>query len=906
MIQGLEDAQAVKQLTPDQEKVSLNELKQESATIDKKAMSMISKINDIFDRIEDGEFSKLDSEQNRILSKINNEVLVVYVEKISEYEQKIKNSSDIAEITNIIKAQKKVIQQIREEANVVANIVGIEIHKILNVSVKNDVKETNPEDAKSVDTENVDTKGVEETKKTDKEQLSEHEREIIKYVVEGVKNSFQHVNKDSDVDVVKFWKAVAEYDIEEEGGVTGPALARIMNVIMKEVADGDTSFNEWADVVAFVEDAKSVYTKNDVKKTNPEDAESIDIENIDTKGVEETKKTDKEQLSEHERKAMEDAMVGIKNSFKHVNKNVDAEIVRFWKSVAEEDIEEDGGVIGPSLPRVMNVIMKEVSTEETAFNKWDDVVAFVEDGKTTEEVEDVGEIKKTKLEQADEVLTFFDEVGDVDNVNTDKSEQEISWYEVQKLAKKHEKGSPVIGKELRNIKAEMSQRDALINKLKKGAKKTNAVKDLKEFKARSVQRLYQIIQEEIVIFEQQETHKKDAGEQAVEGALENQKEINEFYDEIIIDAKNNHSKNSPQIKTVVFGIEKQIKDKKNEIGKAKSKKEKQIKIAEVSSLKLELAQKLQNIIKEKIEIEEQKNAKIQKNKQESKKKRGKKIQSNEQNNDIKQFEVNEQEINDEIDILFDSGEMEKYIGTGKSKKVQKNRDRIEKYKKEIFDNIVKQEQASGQVIDRHLAVLDYVRKQRAPKVISILEKQLESIKLQTVVNNKNIDKQNEYSEAQQKRENALKNKYGIDAGYTKYVEGQQFDGFILQDYVISDLPEDDYIIIDHNGEKKSVSVNEFELSWIGKGYKKDKVKKRSVEQALGNEVVDIVVRQAREFRDMIDKDANWNDLSQKQKNEELIKITKDFINDSVHMLDASYAESMKTREITQIYKKVVA
>ena len=239
-----------------------------------------------------------------------------------------------------------------------------------------------------------------------------------------------------------------------------------------------------------------------------------------------------------------------------------------------------------------------------------------------------------------------------------------------------------------------------------------AIEDARKFRASVTRELYDFVQ----IQKEQDNKKREQN-------LEHKQRVNKLYDEVLTDAKQNHVESNAQIRDLVRDVEKQVRNKRKEISEA-NKKDRAFKIKELVDLKESLVQNLKNIIDEKIVADEKKkkDKKIARNNASRKTGEPTKMNANDNGraDKQKQFEVNEQEINDEINALFDSEGIEKYIGTGKSKKVQKNRRRIDTYKKEIIESIIEIENAAGRKINRGQFAIDYASEKQATAIAKIL------------------------------------------------------------------------------------------------------------------------------------------------------------------------------------------
>ncbi len=220
---------------------------------------------------------------------------------------------------------------------------------------------------------------------------------------------------------------------------------------------------------------------------------------------------------------------------------------------------------------------------------------------------------------------------------------------------------------------------------------------------------------------------KKSGEQSASSkSIENTKstkmdkaEINTFYDTVLIDAEENYL-SIKQIKDEVKNIKRSIWKKKKEIEKAKTKSQRRKKNAELLNLKLESATRLKVILDEKKEIDKQRSEEQKKKSRKTLEKK-KETVGNKQGVAVEQFKVNGQEISNEINALFDSEGIEQYIGTGKSKKSQENRNRIDTYKKEIIESIVEIENVAGRKINRGQFAIDYANEKQATAIAKILE-----------------------------------------------------------------------------------------------------------------------------------------------------------------------------------------
>jgi len=332
---------------------------------------------------------------------------------------------------------------------------------------------------------------------------------------------------------------------------------------------------------------------------------------------------------------------------------------------------------------------------------------------------------KTKAQQEDELFSFFekskefgregDDKVNEDNENPGLVEGEITWHKAKTEAEEYGKNNKAVFGRMMIIKREISQRDKKIDQFKKteeSEERAEAIRDAKEFKLKSAQELYKFVQEQKAIVKQRK-------EQQNTKKVERAKEINERYDAIVIDAQKNHS-GIKQIKDKVSNTQEAIKNKKKEIGEVEGKKEKRKKIKEVTDLKEKLANELAEMVAEKVEHFKRKK---EERKQQRKDKQGdkNKVNADKQGRDVKQFEVNEKEIGDEIDNLFISDEIEEYIGTGKSKRTQERHDRIELYKKEIVESIVEIENAAGRTINLKQFALDYIADQKDRKARRVHE-----------------------------------------------------------------------------------------------------------------------------------------------------------------------------------------
>ncbi len=336
------------------------------------------------------------------------------------------------------------------------------------------------------------------------------------------------------------------------------------------------------------------------------------------------------------------------------------------------------------------------------------------------EMADVADVEIIRQENSETINSNkqnedIQDIGDVDESNG----KYITWHIAKEEANKYAKENAQIGDMLRSIKNEISLRSKKIDKLK-GKEKTNAIEQLKAFKEKSAHELYNIVQERKEYIKKQEKKKQESK------TVTDKDEINTFFDEIIFEAQKNHAQDSAQIRDMLDSIRKTVKQKKKEIGNASTKIQRQTKITELINLKSELAQKLQNIIKEKIEFDIQ---------NKSEKVKEKKLVKSDK---IKQFEVNRQQIVDDVDTLFESEEIENYIGVGKSKKVIENKNRIKLYKKEIIESIAEIEKVARRKINRSQFALDYVQSKSASKVAHILEDKIKKINRQKQI--KDVEK----------------------------------------------------------------------------------------------------------------------------------------------------------------------